>query len=118
MVDEPIPPLRGSTVREALREVLEASPMTAKELSAAVGIPEKDVPEHLAHLERSLKATGGKLIVQPAECIACGFVFKDRTRLTRPGRCPKCGEERIDPPVFSLEPSAKASSRAEPAEED
>ncbi len=99
------PQARGTTVRAALEEALAAAPeqgLTARELSGAVGIPEKDVAEHLVHLEKSLKALGGKLQVLPAECLACGFVFRDRRRFTRPGACPQCRATRIDPPAFRI----------------
>jgi transcriptional regulator len=104
--EPPVPGERGSTVRSALKEALRTGSAeelrTAKDLSAAVGIREKDVAEHLEHLERSLKPEGLRLQVEPAECLACGFVFRDRTRLTRPGACPKCRSTRIDPPAFRI----------------
>lgn len=100
------PAARGSTVRTALREALAApgaeAGLTARELSAQVGISEKDVAEHLEHLTRSLRAEGAALEVVPAQCLACGYVFTDRRRLTRPGACPSCRATRIDPPAFRL----------------
>lgn len=103
MSSEPRPPEpRQQTLREALRQRLREGQATAKELSAAVGMREKDVEQHLSHLERSLKHDGEALVVEPARCIACGFAFSKRTRLSRPGRCPECDSTRIDPPVFSI----------------
>ena len=106
MSSEPVPGARGSTVRSALKEALrtggEDELRTARDLSAAVGIREKDVAEHLQHLERSLKPEGLRLEVQPAECLACGYVFRERTRLTRPGACPQCRSTRIEPPAFRI----------------
>lgn len=105
-MSERVPQPRGTTVRAAIEEALATAPeagLTAKELSSAVGISEKDVAEHLTHLEKSLKASGGKLEVLPAECVACGFIFKDRKRFTRPGACPECRATRIDPPAFRVE---------------
>lgn len=96
------PSERGETTREALRRVLRESAATAKELSAAVGIREKDVTDHLEHLRRSGAHRGEELVVEPASCIACGHVFRDRARLTRPGACPRCRSTRIDPPVFAI----------------
>ncbi len=96
------PPERTQTVRAALLAALEEGPATAKDLSGAVGIREKDVGGHLEHLARSLAREGRKLSITPASCIACGFVFKDRTRFEKPGSCPQCRSTRIDPPVFSL----------------
>lgn len=101
----PPPAERGETVRERLAEVLRHGPATARELSQAAGISEKDVPEHLEHLKKSLERKGEELVVTPASCIACGFEFKDRRRLARPGKCPGCGSTRIDPPQFRVEPA-------------
>ncbi len=97
------PAARGETLREALRRMLREGPATARELSAAAGLREKDVAEHLAHLSRSLPHRGERLVVEPAACLACGFRFSDRARLTRPGACPSCRSTRIDPPVFRIE---------------
>lgn len=92
-------------MRGALEAALAAAPehgLTAKDLSALVGISEKDVAGHLEHLEKSLQAQGLRLEMLPASCIGCGFRFKDRRRLTRPGACPECRSTRIDPPAFRV----------------
>jgi predicted Zn-ribbon and HTH transcriptional regulator len=99
----PSPASRGETLREALRRVLREGPATARDLSAAARIREKDVAEHLAHLARSLSRRGERLAVEPAACLACGYRFTERSRLTRPGACPSCRSTRIDPPVFRIE---------------
>jgi predicted Zn-ribbon and HTH transcriptional regulator len=90
-------------VREALRAALLRGPATARDLSAEVGLREKDVADHLAHLQRSLAHRGERLVVEPATCLACGFAFRERERLTRPGACPGCRSTRIDPPAFRIE---------------
>jgi predicted Zn-ribbon and HTH transcriptional regulator len=90
-------------VREALRRALREGPATAHDLSRAAGIRERDVPSHLEHLARSLARGGERLAVDPPACIACGFAFRERTRLTRPGACPACRSTRIDPPTFRIE---------------
>lgn len=89
-------------MREALADALRRAPATARELSVEVGVRERDVPEHLAHLARSLEARGEALHVEPAACVACGYVFRKRDRLGRPSACPACRSTRIDPPVFSV----------------
>jgi transcriptional regulator len=94
---------RTQTVREAIREELLRGPATARELSERISIREKDVAEHLEHLEKSLRARGERLVIEPASCIACGFAFAKRARLTRPGSCPQCRATRIDPPAFRIE---------------
>ena len=94
---------RTQTVREAIREELLRGPATARDLSERVSIREKDVAEHLEHLEKSLRARGERLVVEPASCIACGYAFASRARLTRPGACPQCRSTRIDPPAFRIQ---------------
>lgn len=97
------PPPRSKTARAELEDALRApSSATARELSAKVGMTEKAVLEHLAHLERSLKAKGESLEIEPAVCLGCGLRFEDRKRLARPSRCPSCRSERIAAPRFRI----------------
>ena len=93
---------RRVSVRSELRQVLREGPLAARELSARVGISEKEVAGHLEHLARSLRQSGARLRVEPARCLVCGFVFKERARLSRPSRCPGCKSERLDPPRFLI----------------
>lgn len=95
-------PARTETARQALRDALEGGPLTAHELSARAGIPERDVVGHLEHLERTAKASGDTFIVEPARCDKCGFEFKKRDRLGRPGKCPVCRNAHILPPRFEM----------------
>lgn len=99
-------PERTMTPRAAVREALLGPPLGAHEISDRCGIPEKDVAAHLEHLQRSLKQRGERLIVAPATCLSCGFVFKTRTKLTSPGSCPSCRETHIASPMFRIEPAS------------
>lgn len=92
---------RLTTVRQALANVLRDQQCTARDLSYAVSIPEREVGDHLEHLERSLAASGERLVIEPPACIACGFTFE--AKASRPSRCPRCKSERIRPPEFSIE---------------
>lgn len=95
-----IPPGRGETLRREMVDLLrEEEPQSARELSQRVGIGESEV---LAHLEHIRVAQRGALVVSPAYCIGCGFVFKKRERLKGPGRCPVCRGEHIAEPRFSI----------------
>ncbi len=89
------------TLRQSIIFLLKDQELTAKEISQAVGIREKEVYEHLAHIARS-KIPEGKFLVQPAVCRKCGFVFKKRDRLTPPSRCFLCRGESITPPRFMV----------------
>lgn len=95
---------RHETVRQALRRRLEEEnrAQTALELSSLVGTPEREVITHLEHLARSLQQSPLRLEVTPAECLACGFVFERRQRLSRPGACPRCREGHIAAPAFQI----------------
>ena len=92
------------TLRQQIIELLLHDAMTALDISQAVRAPEKDVYRHLAHIEKTMAGQGRRLAFTPCTCQACGFIFKQRRRLTRPGRCPRCRESRIDHPVFRIEP--------------
>ncbi len=97
-----MPPARTSTLRESLRQALLSSPATARDLSRIVGIPERSVPEHLAHLAKSLRAKGERLEIEPSQCLDCDATFTKRERYTRPGRCPRCHSLRISLPRFYI----------------
>ena len=98
-----IPKDRGLTPRAILHEALLGAARTTLELSARASIREKEVAEHLEHLERSAKAKGERLVIKPARCLACDFVFKERHRFSTPGSCPTCQSERISAPSFKIE---------------
>jgi transcriptional regulator len=111
---EPVPAPSPDTVRHLIMEALEEGPVDAKEISALVGISEKDVHGHLEHIRLTLHRAGRRLQVRPAECVKCGFLFAKRERLTKPGKCPVCRGESIHAPVFSV--SGEDSHR--PVQED
>jgi hypothetical protein len=91
------------THRQQIIDLLSREAMTALEISQAVRVSEKDVYRHLAHIQKTVAGQKRKLSFTPCTCLACGFTFTDRRRLTKPGRCPRCRESRIDHPVFSIE---------------
>ena len=90
------------TIRQELINLLSQYELDARELSQELGIREKEVYDHLAHVARSVKAEKKKLIVHPSRCLQCGFVFKDRKRLTRPSRCPKCRRSHLLNPRYQI----------------
>ena len=76
--------------------------MGARELSQTMGIREKEVYEHLSHIARSVAAQGKRLIIRPFRCLLCGYVFEDRKRFTRPGRCPHCKRAHLESPMYRV----------------
>lgn len=100
---EVIPPERHDTVRHEIMRVLDGHTCSALEISAEVRVSEKEVFGHLEHIRRTLGEQNRKLVVTPAECLGCGFVFRKRDRLTAPGRCPVCHGEHIQEPLYSID---------------
>ncbi|MEW6186727.1 MAG: transcriptional regulator [Thermodesulfobacteriota bacterium] len=93
------------TIRQSIIFVLKEQEVTAREISQAVGIREKEVYDHLAHIARS-KTLGGKFILIPSVCKDCGHVFRKRDRLTPPGRCFLCKSESVTAPRFLIQTDA------------
>jgi len=91
------------TVRQEIVTLLEARERTPRQLADLLGMRERELSDHLPHVARTLRAGGRRLAVRPAECLACGHVFRDRRRLTAPSRCPRCKSLRIDPPAYRVE---------------
>ncbi|MBI4863313.1 MAG: transcriptional regulator [Candidatus Riflebacteria bacterium] len=94
---------RTRTVRQSILAELRRGPVTALDLSKSVGVQEKEVASHLEHLQQSLRRGPSRLVVEPAECIACGFVFEHRKRLKKPSSCPECRASRIHPPRYRID---------------
>jgi predicted Zn-ribbon and HTH transcriptional regulator len=61
------------TIRQQMIVLLTEREMSARELSQAIGIREKEVYEHLPHIARSVAVQKQKLIIQPAQCLGCGY---------------------------------------------
>jgi predicted Zn-ribbon and HTH transcriptional regulator len=92
------------TVRQQIMELIAGTSRTARQLAELVGIPERQVEEHLVHIVRSVAHDRTRrFLLEPSACQNCGFVFRSRTRLTRPSRCPRCRSEDIAPPRFGIE---------------
>lgn len=90
------------TIRIKILELLEKKQLTALEISRLVGIKEKEVYQHLPHIEKTVKSKGRRLNMTPYYCMSCGFKFKERKRFYPPGRCPLCKEERISVAIFEI----------------
>ncbi|WP_319585902.1 transcriptional regulator [uncultured Desulfobulbus sp.] len=89
-----------STIRQQIIELLAAETLGARELSQELHQSEKEIYAHLEHIERSLKAEGKRLVIEPPVCLGCGFVFEERQRPQPPGHCPRCKKTRIRRPRY------------------
>lgn len=95
-----VPEERHETKRREIIALLQTGTFSAKEISSNIGIPEKEVYDHLEHIRRSMTQKGGHLVITPSECLSCGFVFAKREKLSKPGKCPVCRSQHIREPLF------------------
>ena len=100
-----IPRETHDTIRQEIISELLQGTCSARDISATVRIPEREVYNHLEHIHRSIASSYLHLVITPAECKKCGFVFAKREKLKRPGKCPVCKGESIREPLFTIEDS-------------
>jgi transcriptional regulator len=98
----PVPEERVDTIRRHLVALLEEYRLAGRDLSKILGLPERELYDHLEHVRRTLHKEGGTLVVEPAVCERCGFQFRKRERLSKPGKCPLCRGSLIASPLFSI----------------
>jgi hypothetical protein len=98
-------PSRRERIRQLLRET--RNPLTVEDIVALLGerTDLKSVYEDLQHVAKSVygESKGREhLVMIPPSCRACGFTFKNLDKPRLPGKCPKCGSERIVSPLFRI----------------
>ena len=92
------------TRRQEILTTLEGGELSFEELRRLLELPVAVLEEDLRHLERSLRGGGRRLRVAPARCPSCDFVLRRRPgRFATPSRCPRCGEERLQPPRLAVD---------------
>lgn len=92
------------TPRQRLVELLNGTRRSAYQLAQLLGMSERQVEEHLAHVVKTLgRDRSRRFVLEPSVCPDCGFVFRDRIRLTKPSRCPACRSEGITPPRYGID---------------
>ena len=97
-----IPQEKHETIRQEIISVLTGRTLSARAISAEVGISEKEVVDHFGHIRIAVRKSRERLKIIPAECKKCGFRFKKRERLNKPGKCPICSSQQIQEPRFSI----------------
>jgi transcriptional regulator len=90
------------TQRQNIMETLSGGKYTLQNLSAELHMSTKELLLHLPHVQKSVKPPD-KFIIDPAECLNCGYIFKDRTKLHSPSKCPRCRESHIKEPAYRIE---------------
>lgn len=97
-----LPPER--TPRQRIIDLIAGTRLSSHQLAQMLGIPERQVEEHLTHVVKSIaRDKTRRFILDPARCQDCDFVFRDRSRLTSPCRCPHCRSEAIAVPRYGID---------------
>ncbi|MGM0424171.1 MAG: transcriptional regulator [Thermodesulfobacteriota bacterium] len=92
----------SSTPRQKIVQLLQEAgrPLTSREICQNLGLNTKELLAHIQHIQKSQKKFQGKIEILPAECKKCGFGFPKRDRYSKPGKCPMCKSQHIEPPAF------------------
>jgi hypothetical protein len=94
----------SQTMRQRLVGLLTGSRLSSYQLAQFLGIPERQVEDHLGHVVKTIaRDRDRRFVLEPSCCQDCGFVFRDRKRLTRPSRCPHCRSESISAPRYGID---------------
>ena len=92
------------TPRQRILDLLVGRMMTSRHLAAVIKISERQVEDHLVHIVKSLERDRSRrFVIEPSACLDCEFVFKDRSRVTRPSHCPQCRSSNISMPRYGVE---------------
>lgn len=98
------------TPRQRIMELITGTLLSSHQLAQMLGIPERQVEGHLSHVVKSVaRDRSRRFVLDPSACQDCGFVFRERRRLTRPSRCPHCRSEAITSPRFGITNGRRAS---------
>lgn len=91
-----IPQKRSETVRQEIIRLLDGNKLSVSMISKEIRKSEREINDHLDQIAKS-----GILIIIPSECADCGFIFKNRDRSKKPGKCPSCKSTHLCPPLFT-----------------
>lgn len=94
------------TPRQRIIGLITGARLSSYQLAQMLGVPERQVEDHLTHVVKTIaRDKTRRFILDPARCQDCNFVFRNRSRLTSPSRCPHCRSETIAAPRYGIDPS-------------
>lgn len=88
------------TRREEIIQILSKEKRSAQDLANHYKVELKEIIEDLEHIKKTVK---DRLKISPAQCKMYGFAFRERSRIKRPSKCPRCKHERIEAALFKIE---------------
>ncbi|MDH5253155.1 MAG: hypothetical protein OEW25_07505, partial [Nitrospira sp.] len=76
-----LPPER--TMRQRIIELLIGARLSSYQLAHTLGIAERLIEDHLPHVVKTLaRDRTQRFVLEPSACSDCGFVFRNRAKLT------------------------------------
>ena len=108
------------TRRQQIIEILQQNKQTAQQLANYFQTTLKEIIEDLQHIEMSVNRKAisehaqkpkvfdksikpKKLKINSAYCKKCNFVFRERSKISKPSKCPRCKSEWIEAQMFSIQ---------------
>lgn len=91
------------TRRKEIIELISEKPMTANQLAQHFETIIPEIVEDLVHIRQTLAGGGKKFVIIPASCNCCSFLFRERDKIKKPSKCPKCRSEDISEPAFAVQ---------------
>ena len=74
--------------------MLTAHPRSVSSIAREMGLGRAEVEDHLRHAIHTARAGGHQVLVEPAKCRQCGFIFGE-DKLSKPSKCPECRGSRL-----------------------
>jgi predicted Zn-ribbon and HTH transcriptional regulator len=93
------------TRREEITQILEDAeyPLTAQDICDILDIKKRSIVyEDINHIALSVKNQGKQVVVSPARCGKCQYIFRKMKSAKAPSKCPKCRSEWILPPSYLI----------------
>jgi predicted Zn-ribbon and HTH transcriptional regulator len=88
------------TRREEIIKLLMEKELSIQEIANLYRTDSRDILDDFEHIKKSIKPR--KIVSRAAYCKKCGFVFKERSRISTPSKCPRCKSEWIAPKMFKI----------------
>lgn len=88
------------TRRIEIEDILSKNNISLQDIANIYRVELKEILEDVDHIKKSIKPK--KLVMTPAQCRNCGFIFKERSKIKTPSKCPRCRHERIKACLFTI----------------
>lgn len=91
-----------STRRQQIEDMFMEREVSAQQIANLFRVEMSEILEDMEHIILSRREEY-KLKTNPAYCKNCGFIFRERSKIKAPSKCPRCRKEWIQEPLFRLE---------------